>query len=177
MYLLSCMHSLQKQSKMKKYKSIIILINLVLLLFFFNKSLLHKEETLANGKLVLLELAPVDPRSLMQGDYMRLNYDISRNIDLDSISKRGYCVVTLNDKNIAQRVRFQDGLRPKNDGEYFINYTSASWRNVNIGAESYFFQEGQGEKFEKAKYGGLKIDNKGKSILVGLYDKNLQLIE
>ena len=55
---------------MKNYKSILILLNLGILLILFNKSLLHKEDTLANGTLVLLELAPVDPRSLMQGDYM-----------------------------------------------------------------------------------------------------------
>ena len=162
---------------MKKYSNYIILINLIGLLFFFNKSVINKEETIKNGRLVLLKLAPVDPRSLMQGDYMRLNYDISRNINLDSISKRGYCVVKLNDKAVAERIRFQDKLIPKNEGEYLINYTSAKWRNINIGAESYFFEEGTSKKYEKAKYGGLKIDDNGNSILVGLYDEELRKIE
>ena len=66
---------------MKKYKWIIIIINLIILLGFFNNSILQKEKLLTDGQLVLLELAPVDPRSLMQGDYMRLNYDISNNIN------------------------------------------------------------------------------------------------
>lgn len=162
---------------MKKYKNYIIILNLVILLFIFNKSIFNKEETLKNGTLVLLELAPVDPRSLMQGDYMRLNYKISSAINLDSISKRGYCVVKIDDNGIAKRIRFQNNLQPKNEGEYLINYTSAKWRNINIGAESFFFQEGKGEKFEKAKYGGLKIDNQGNSILVGLYNKDLQIID
>ncbi len=30
--------------------------------------------------MVLLRLAPVDPRSLMQGDYMRLNYELARQL-------------------------------------------------------------------------------------------------
>ncbi|XOT97907.1 GDYXXLXY domain-containing protein, partial [Alcaligenes pakistanensis] len=30
------------------------------------------------GQTVLLELAPVDPRSLMQGDYMSLNFALSQ---------------------------------------------------------------------------------------------------
>ena len=89
---------------MKKYKWIIILINLIILLCLFNNSILKKEELLSNGQLVLLELAPVDPRSLMQGDYMRLRYAISGNINSDSISKRGFCVVKLEENGIAKKV-------------------------------------------------------------------------
>lgn len=160
---------------MKKYKGIVIVLNLIIVLFLFNKSLLHKEETLTNGRLVLLELAPVDPRSLMQGDYMTLRYDIARKID--SVSKRGYCVVKLDTKGIASRVRIQDNLEPKNDDEYLISYIATRRQSINIGAESFFFQEGKGERFEKAKYGGLMVDNNGKSILVGLYNKDLKLIK
>jgi len=163
---------------MKKYKNYIILLNLVIVLFLFNKSVLHKEETLKNGKLVLLKLAPVDPRSLMQGDYMRLRYAIARNIPKDSISsKRGYCIVELDEKGIAQKKRFQNEVSPITDDEYAIRYNAKKWGNLDIGAESYFFQEGQSDKYEKAKYGGLMIDENGKSILEGLYDKDLQRIE
>ena len=35
---------------------------------------------LATGKPVVLKIAPVDPRSLMQGDYMVLNYAILSEI-------------------------------------------------------------------------------------------------
>ena len=34
------------------------------------------EDVLATGKPIVLKIAPVDPRSLMQGDYMILNYAI-----------------------------------------------------------------------------------------------------
>ncbi len=34
------------------------------------------EDVLATGKPIVLKIAPVDPRSLMQGDYMVLNYAI-----------------------------------------------------------------------------------------------------
>jgi len=47
---------------------------------------------------------------------------------------------------------------------------------MNIGAESFFFEEGQAEKYEKATYGALKVDHKGNSILVGLYNENLDKI-
>ena len=81
--------------QMKKYKWIVILVNLVIVLFLFNRSVVEKENLLENGKLVLLELAPVDPRSLMQGDYMRLSYEISQGLMTEDIPKRGYCIVTL----------------------------------------------------------------------------------
>src|SRR5690606_19512775 len=38
------------------------------------------ERTLRDGQLVLLELAPVDPRSLMQGDYMALRFAVDAQL-------------------------------------------------------------------------------------------------
>ena len=59
---------------MKKQSRILIITNLLLLLGYLNWSIYQKEQTLRDGQLVLFELAPVDPRSLMQGDYMSLRY-------------------------------------------------------------------------------------------------------
>ncbi len=166
-----------------KYKNTIILINLVFLVLIMTRAVVKKEKTLVNGTLVLLELAPVDPRSLMQGDYMRLNYKISsvwrkkiKNKD-KKLSKRGFCVVKLKENGVADVVRFQENKTKQNDTEYIIPYTASSRWNINIGAESFFFQEGEGEKYEKGKYGALRIDNDGNSILVGLYDKDLNEIK
>lgn len=162
---------------MKKYKWIIILLNLILLLVYFNHSIVKKEELLKDGQLVLLQLAPVDPRSLMQGDYMTLRYKISEDIQSENIPKRGYCVVLLDSGGVANKIRFQKDIKPLNEGEYLVEYTSPDKWNVNIGAESFFFQEGQAKKFEKAKYGGVKIDKNGNSLLIGLYDEQQQKIE
>ena len=161
---------------MKKYKIVIILLNLLLLLALFNYSIVKKETILSKGKLVLLELAPVDPRSLMQGDYMALRYRVSQEIDYDSIPKRGYCVVSLDSGIVAKRVRLQKHRTPLYKNEYLIEYTSGTW-DLNIGAGSFFFQEGQSKKYEKAKYGGVKIDDQGNSLLIGLYDEHRKKIE
>ena len=162
---------------MKKYKWIIIVLNLVLLLVFFNNSVMKKERILKEGKLILLELAPVDPRSLMQGDYMTLRYKISEGINAKSISKRGYCVVQLQSNGkIADKVRLERDKTPLNENEYLIKYTAGKW-SINIGAESFFFQEGQAGKYDKAKYGGIKTAQDGNSLLIGLYDKQLKKIE
>lgn len=159
---------------MKNYKLAIILFNLVLLIGFFTNAVLKKETTLKSGKFILLELAPVDPRSLMQGDYMQLRYKISRDVNFDSIAKRGYCIVSLNDSSIANLVRYQAKKEPTAKNEVPIKYFAKDNWSINIGAESYFFQEGQSDKYSYAKYGGIKIDADGNSLLVGLYDAALK---
>lgn len=162
---------------MKKYKWAIILLNLVLLLIYFNYSVVKKEQLIDEGQLVLIELAPVDPRSLMQGDYMQLRYNLAEDMNNQKIPKRGYCVVTLDKNKQAKKVRFQKNLKPLNSGEHLIEYTSTGYWDINIGAESYFFQEGHAKRYENAKFGGLKIDKKGNSLLIGLYDENLKKID
>lgn len=157
-------------------KSLLIVLNLVLLLGFFNWSVLEKEKTLAQGKLVLLELAPVDPRSLMQGDYMRLNYGISQVPETDKLASRGYVVVRVDANKVAHLVRYQQEKTPLAAGEQLIRYNKADWA-VHIGAESYFFEEGQGELFAEAAFGGLKVDEQGNCILMGLYTDQRQLIK
>jgi uncharacterized membrane-anchored protein len=161
---------------MKKFKWAIILMNLLAVLAFFNISILRKEAILEDGKLILLKLAPVDPRSLMQGDYMTLQYELTQDIDLERIPKRGYFVVKLQADGVAGKVRLQSDRHLSTNNEHLIKYTLGS-NNLNLGAESYFFEEGQSKKFAVAKYGGIKIDKNGNSVLFGLYDEQLKKIK
>lgn len=161
---------------MKKYRTAIIFINLLIILGLFNISVINKEKTLSDGTLILLKLAPVDPRSLMQGDFMRLRYDISQDEKQLDTLKKGYCIVQLNDHKVGSKIRIQTSSTPLYDGEYLIKFRSDD-RNIIIGAESYLFQEGKAAKFEKAKYGGIKVDSKGHGILIGLYNEAYQLIQ
>lgn len=167
---------------MKRTKWILILGNLLLLLIYFNWSVFQKEQTLTRGELVLFRLAPVDPRSLMQGDYMALNYEVASVDELYSsdslafIPQRGYAVLALDSKRVAQIVRLQPTTEGLGAEEVFINYHKGRYGLLKLGAESFFFEEGQGEAYEEAVYGGLRIDESGNSILVGLYDKHFQLI-
>lgn len=161
---------------MNRYRWIIILLNLVLIFLYFTFAVMNKEKLLSDGRLVLLRLAPVDPRSLMQGDYMRLRYEISQDLAYDSIPKRGYCVVRLGPDRVAERVRMQKNREPLNTGEILVEYTINNW-SINVGAESYFFQEGHSTKYSKAQYGGIMVDGEGNSLLVGLYDSTKTMIK
>ena len=164
---------------MKKYSRILIIANLILLLGYFNWSVFKKEQTLKDGQLVLLHLAPVDPRSLIQGDYMRLNYEATSSSPVlidEQTATRGYAILKTDSNQIGQLIRLQNTLTPLNDNEVVIKYKIVDNR-IFLGAESFFFEEGQDTLYQNAKYGGLKVDDKGQSLLVGLYDENLQQIQ
>ena len=158
---------------MSKTKKIILAINLLLVLVFFVLSVLSKEATLANSRQILVQLAPVDPRSLMQGDYMALNYSITGRI-WDNGGK--YIVVKVDDDNVATFVRQQND-KTLNDGELLIRWTTNKRGRKSIGADNYFFQEGTGDKYAVAHYGLLRVDSDGNCILVGLCDREKQLIK
>lgn len=162
---------------MNKYSSILLIANLVLLLVYFNWSVYQKEQTLKEGQLVLLQLAPVDPRSLMQGDYMRLNYkEANSELINGQEAKRGYAVLKLDHNHVGKIIRLQELPEPVNENEIILKYKTINDR-LFLGAESFFFEEGQDSVYNTAVYGGLRVDDKGQSLLVGLYDKNFGQIK
>lgn len=167
---------------MKKLKNGLIVLNLLVFLWLFNSSVVESEQLLKEGDLVFFELAPVDPRSLMQGDFMRLNYAIMNSLDMEDVYPVGYLVFYLDNNNVAQYRRLEKERSSIGNEERIIKYQLgkrfffSSRPFVRIGAESYFFQEGHAERFEAAKYGGLKINKNGESILVGLYDEEFKRI-
>lgn len=161
---------------MRKYWKPIVAFNLLLVLAIVGWQVWLKEKVIAEGKLVLLDLAPKDPRSLMQGDYMELRYAEVRDLSYSEIPARGYMVMKIDEHNVGKKLRVQETPEPIAEGEILIKYFYNE-RFVSIGAESYFFEEGQAKTFENARYGGLRINNRGESVLVGLYDENHQLLE
>ena len=90
---------------------------------------------------------------------------------------RGICLVKLEKNGVAKNVRIQNNKTIIEENEFPIKYTSKKWSGINIGAESYFFEEGTAEKYENAKYGGIKVDQEGNSLLIGLYDENRSRIK
>jgi len=152
-----------------------ILIAWVLTLGVAAFAIAGKERLLAGGQTVYLRLAPVDPRSLMQGDYMALNFAIGNAIvearrqqNLPD-SRTGVAVVRLDDKREASFVRLHAG-EPLAAGEHLLRYQTvpSRWGGVlvQVSTDAYFFQEGQAERFEKAKYGEFRLGDDGVALLV-----------
>ena len=65
---------------MNRLRNALVWGGLLLALVVVNHGIVKRERILAEGHPLLLELAPVDPRSLMQGDYMRLAYEAERDV-------------------------------------------------------------------------------------------------
>ncbi|PTL78434.1 hypothetical protein DAT35_38525 [Vitiosangium sp. GDMCC 1.1324] len=138
----------------------------------------RKEQVLAQGTPLLLELAPVDPRSLMQGDYMVLDYAISREVrksedTFDTRPEEGRLVLRLDENGVGRFVRRNTPGTPLAPGELLLRYKVRKGR-VRLGAESFFFQEGHADRYDGAKYGELRVAGDGSSVLVGLRDAERQ---
>lgn len=157
----------------------IILMTSLLILGTLNWMIIAKERLINSGQTVLCELAPRDPRSLMQGDYMVLRYTVAENVRsvLSADTYDGYLVLSLNQNDVARFERLDDES-PLADNEVRIRFRRRHQNTrrgmIRIGAESYFFQEGQADDFSRAKYGELKVAPNGDCILVGLRDAKLQ---
>lgn len=155
----------------------------VLVLLACNVSIFQKEQLLKHGAVVILELAPVDPRSLMQGDYMALNYALTRplqqtlyeqsdachNSGERCLSVSGKIVVELDAQRHAVRAEFEHG-QPLRSENVMMKYHLSS-DGLNIGSRSYFFQEGHAERFANARYGEFRVDQDGTALLTYLLDE------
>ncbi len=76
----------------------LIVVAAVAILTAGNWGIYQREQLLTQGRIVLLELAPVDPRSLMQGDYMALRFRVAVDALRDQRAhelRDGYLVVAL----------------------------------------------------------------------------------
>lgn len=171
---------------MSKLKLFIISANMVLVLLFFGFNIVKNEKVLSEGETVLLALRPVDPRSLMQGDYMTLHFEVCNHIYGLEAESNKFCVVRLDDDRVAHFVSLtNDAAVALREDELLLRYSleKNSWggKFYTIGSDSYFFQEGTAIKYATATYGMLKVVTKGEMIgscsLVGLCDENKKLIE
>ena len=151
---------------------------LMLILVLVNGLVISKEHLLANGELVLLELAPRDPRSILQGDYMALRYRIANQISSssDTLTEDGYVVVALDDNNVASFIDIYESGSPLGSNERLLQYRK---RNgiVNIAANAYFFQERHGKYYSTARYGEVRASDAGDSVLTGLRDAEFRKLK
>jgi uncharacterized membrane-anchored protein len=141
-----------------------------------NGGIWQKESLIAHGEPVFIELAPVDPRSLMQGDYMRLNFrvppDVERRLEGLVTVERPRVVARRDERGVATLLHLDDGS-PLAAGELRIELTPQDGRWTVV-TDAWFFEEGQGRRYEPAKYGEFRVDANGRALLVGLRDAQLK---
>ena len=167
---------------------------LIALLGAVNYKVQQFEDVLATGKPVVLKIAPADPRSLMQGDYMVLNYAILSELQqsqfssesnesnettgIDELSpsgKKAYILVHLDKNHVATLCEAQSEI--PTDFKHctpnvYLPIRYKGWL-PELPSQDYFFAEGKGEHYAQAEYAEYRFKD-GILLLARLLDKDLK---
>ena len=133
-----------------------------------------KEQVIANGQPVLVKLVPVDPRSLMQGDYMALRFDLPPEVRETLKKKFGPVArvrASLDAKGEAKVLGLLADGEKVGAGEIILPLKQLKGQWVLV-TDAYFFPEGTGDVFVRAKFGDFRVLPDGRALLVGLADKD-----
>ena len=174
---------------------LLIVSGLLLILGVINFSIYSKERIKHEGEVIYLKLLPQDPRSLMQGDYMSLRFQLAQEIDQTILhplliteeasflqtgkktpplreGQRGTVFIVLDEKRIAHLANNHSGSANMLKLRYRVR-KNAIW----LGTNAFFFTEGQAKQFEKAQYGEFRLDRRsGEAILTGLRGAQLEAL-
>jgi uncharacterized membrane-anchored protein len=156
-------------------KAIVLIVGL-LILVNVTVAISKKEQLLVSGRVVFLELAPVDPRSLMQGDYMALRFKAANDAfgfrtDQRALPSDGRIVLSVDETGVAKFKRFDDAA-PLAANEVAMRYRIRE-EKPKFATNAFFFQEGHAQDYAKARYGEFRVAVSGECILTGLRDENL----
>lgn len=157
------------------------LVALAIILGLVNWSIAAKERHLAQGQSVYLRLAPVDPRSLMQGDYVILRFEVADRVYAalpktqseggwrqQVAAADGHVVVSLDEQGVGHFVRLDQG-EPLQPDEVRMRYRVRSGE-VKFASNAFFFEEGRGDEYAGARYGEVRVDRNGDLLVTALHD-------
>lgn len=174
---------------MSRWRSMLLWAGLAVTLIVVNHGIAQRERLLLEGAVLLLELAPADPRSLIQGDYMALRFAAVDRIN-DALrddgrllrdtrqsmtsgaprgSNDGYAVFALDADGVGRFMREQIASTPRAGNEVAVRYRQRGF-DVHIASNAWFFAEGQAGRYATARYGELRVADDGTALLTGLRD-------
>ncbi|WP_395006735.1 GDYXXLXY domain-containing protein [Undibacterium sp.] len=161
----------------------------VLILGAVNFSIYQREQLLQHGRFVLLELAPVDPRSLMQGDYMALRFQVANqafpnfqwgsrrtNGDMNAIASDGAIVVHVDEHQVGHFQRIAKLGEPLAANEVLMRYRIRN-SQIKFATNAFFFEEGQAHLYDKARYGGFRVAGNGDMLLSSMHAADYTLLQ
>lgn len=136
------------------------------------------ESLLASGDLIKLELAPVDPKSLLQGDYLVLRYDIS-SLQIEEVGWNERVRIGLienKDGLFSYSGHYVVGKEVPADmmkkADVWITGKLKGYENIEYGIENYFVPEGTGFGLqEKVHYAFVKVASNGDAMLIELAEE------
>lgn len=155
-----------------------IALSAVAVLAVANVGIWQKEALIAHGQPVYVALAPVDPRSLMQGDYMQLGFRLPDDVEVGPegmlAAQRPRVVARRDARGVATLLRLDTGAALAAD-ELRFELTPKNGRWVLV-TDAWFFKEGEAERWARARFGEFRVDAAGRALLVGLRGADLQAL-
>ncbi|WP_077617151.1 GDYXXLXY domain-containing protein [Bacillus sinesaloumensis] len=167
---------LENEKLFSKRQWRLIGIILLLQLTFVGYQIISNESLLKNGTEITLELAPVDPRSMLQGDYVILRYEIAEVNELNNVhsENRVYILAKKDEDGVYQREEILTSIEPTQyklaEDEVLIAGKYNGYNAIILGIESFFVKEGTGLDLQRdAKYAKVKVAKNGNSLLESIY--------
>ncbi len=150
-----------------------ILLGLLATLSVASMSAYSAERILRDGRVIYLALRPVDPRSLVQGDYMTLAFNTDQLPAPYNVRGTVFALADVDEQSVATlRSVVSDHTQPGADQLILkLRVKSNRWF---VGSDAYFFKEGTGDKYTTAKFGQFRVGSDGRMLLAGLADQNLK---
>lgn len=135
----------------------------------------RSETILARGETVYLELLPLDPRSLLQGDYVQLRYTVSEPYGTEwkenQPEESGKVSVVLAKSPSGAHLfkQLYDDSYSLQPGEVVLNGKWRDWHSIEYGIEHFFVPEGTGREVERtAKFAEVKVASNGDALVIRL---------
>lgn len=135
----------------------------------------RSETILASGQTIYLELLPLDPRSLLQGDYVELRYTVSAppasfTGNEPRIGSKLRAVIDRKQGGVYEFKRLYEEGTALQPGEAVLNGKWNGYR-IEYGIESFFVPEGTGIETQlKAKYAEIRLASSGNALIVALHE-------
>ncbi len=105
------------------------------------------EYTLRTGEIVLLKTVPIDPRDLIKGDYVILDYEISKLYPYEF--EEGTTVYTILDVDKGSGEAYRDRVTTKKPYSYILYMKGiVEDGRIKYGIEQYYVKEGTGKEIE-----------------------------
>ncbi|MDP2006985.1 MAG: GDYXXLXY domain-containing protein [Rubrivivax sp.] len=145
------------------------------LLAVVNGGIWQKQTLIAQGQPLFVELVPVDPRSLMQGDYMALRFALPALREPEPglwQPTRPRVLARRDARGVATLHALAPGATPA-PAELLIELTPRNGDWVLV-TDAWFFAEGEAARWAAARYGEFRVDGSGRALLVGLRGAQLQ---
>jgi len=153
----------------KTFIMLAIILQLIVLAYMAGE----REYILQYGKVIHLRTAPIDPRDMFRGDYVRLNYEVSRipikmikgADDVGALKKGAKIYARLKEGPNGLYEMVHAALQKPEEGLYLSGRIPYPYRKlqtgnpiwVNYGIEAYFVEQGKGRDIEKRRGSRTKV--------------------